>query len=343
MKLVGYIKDKYLSILVFIFSYIIILLMLLAFKSPVSLIIAISIIFMFLGISSILINFYRKKNFYDNLKLNLERLDQKYLVLPTIEKPSFYEGEILYNSLYEINKSMIENIKNYESQMIDFKEYIEMWIHEVKIPIASLILMCHNHKDIPKEYIEQIRKLDNYVDQVLYYVRSENFEKDCAITETKLSNIIRNVNLKNKDDLLENKIDLMVEDVDIKIYTDAKWLEFILNQIINNSIKYKKDNTNSYIKIYTEKELDRYILNIYDNGIGIPKKDISSVFHKSFTGENGRIRSKSTGMGLYIAKNLCEKLGHNIEIESVQNEYTKVRIIAFKNDFYIMEDNVTKL
>ena len=104
-----------------------------------------------------------------------------------INKPNFYEGEIFYQALYEINKSMNENVKEYNLSITEFKEYVEMWIHEVKIPISSLTLLNHNHQNqIDKKYVEQIRKLDNYIDQILYYVRSENAEKDYIIKEKDL-------------------------------------------------------------------------------------------------------------------------------------------------------------
>lgn len=234
---------------------------------------------------------------------------------------------------------MLENVNNYSISINDFKEYIEMWIHEVKIPISSLVLMCHNHKEkIDKKYISQIKRLDNYIDQILYYVRSENVEKDFMIKETKLDKIIGNVALRNKDDLLENKIDLDVDVKNIDVLTDAKWLEFILNQIINNSIKYKKENEDSFIKISVLDNKDKIVLSIYDNGIGIPKSDLTRVFNKSFTGTNGRLKTKSTGMGLYIAKKLCEKLGHTISINSEVNDYTEVKITFSKNDFYKIKD-----
>lgn len=339
MKLGRFIIDKIWSIILFIFTYSVILLLLLAFKVPYNLIITLSIILLLMGICLILIDYGRRKKFYDSLIINTKRMDKKYLVLETLKRPEFYEGQILFDNLYEINKSMNENVKNYEFQMNDFKEYIEMWIHEVKIPITSLNLICHNHKsDVSKEEIEQVRRLNDYVEQVLYYVRSENFEKDCIISATKLSNIIRNVNLKNKDDLLESKIDLIVSNVNVNILTDSKWLEFILNQIINNSIKYKKEDRQAYIKIYGEDYPNKFVINIYDNGIGIDHKDLNQVFKKTFTGTNGRSRVKSTGMGLYIAKNLCDKLGHTIEIESVSGDYTNVKITFSKNDFYKMND-----
>lgn len=335
MKLSKYLKDKLLSIILFFVMYFIILLLLFAFKSPYSLIISISIIIFIFYILFILMSYFRKKSFYDNLLLNIERLDKSYFILETINKPNFYEGELLYDSLYEINKSMIENIKNYEFQMNDFKEYIEMWIHEVKIPLSSLILYAHNHKDIfDNNLVYQINKIEDYVDQVLYYVRAENAEKDYLIKENRLDKIISDTILKNKDYLLENNINLIVDNVNYKVLTDSKWIEFILNQIINNSIKYKSDNVNSYIKISSDDNKDETILIIEDNGIGIPPRDIKNIFNKSFTGTNGRIRSKSTGMGLFIAKNLCNKLGHKIKIESKESKYTKVYIIFSKNNYY---------
>ena len=239
----------------------------------------------------------------------------------------------------DINKSMIENVSSYINSTKDFKDYIEMWIHEVKIPISSLILMTHNHKNqVPKEYIEEIKRLDNYIDQILYYVRSNYTSEDFIFKKVKLEKIISSVALKNKDDLLENKIDLIVNIKNTEVYTDTKWLEFILNQIINNSIKYKKDIPNSYIQINAIEDNNQITLFIKDNGIGIPKSDIPNVFKKSFTGTNGRDKTKSTGMGLYIAKKLCTKLGHKIEIESEEKEYTIVKITFGKNKLYHPED-----
>ena len=256
-----------------------------------------------------------------------------------INKPNFYEGELFYQMLYDINKSMCENVKEYSLNINDFKEFVEMWIHEVKIPISSLILLNHNHSnEIDRKYVEQIRRLDNYVDQILYYVRSENAEKDYIIKENSLSEIVKNVALKNKDDLLENDVRLEVSIHNELVLTDAKWLEFILNQIINNSIKYKRDEVDSFIKIEAETRSDKVFLSITDNGIGIPDSDISRVFEKSFTGINGRIRAKSTGMGLYIVYNLCKKMGHKIMIESCVSSYTKITIVFSLGGFYKFND-----
>ena len=235
---------------------------------------------------------------------------------------------------------MTENVKRYRLGMEQFKEYVEMWIHEIKLPIASLTLMLHNNMDkCDKEFADrmntQIRRINNYIEQILYYVRSENAEKDYIINDARLSKIISNVALKNKDDLLENDITFEVSNADRIVLTDAKWMEFMLNQIVNNSIKYKdKTKTESYIKMSAAEDKKCIVLEILDNGIGINASDLPRVFDKSFTGENGREFSKATGMGLYIVKKLCDKLGHAITIESVKGEYTRVKITFYKNDFY---------
>ncbi|NCB94072.1 MAG: HAMP domain-containing histidine kinase [Clostridia bacterium] len=236
--------------------------------------------------------------------------------------------------VYEANKSMTENVKNYEYSINDFKEYVEMWIHEVKVPISSLLLMIHNHPgQFDTKAVNQIKRVDNYIEQVLYYVRSENAEKDYLITETNLNKIIGAVALKNKDDLLENDIDLTVSGTDINVLTDPKWLEFILHQIFNNSIKYKRED-HAAITIAASTTDTETTVCIRDNGIGIPKADLPRVFEKSFTGHNGRIKTKSTGMGLYIAQKLCGKLGHRLTIDSMENQYTTVSITFARNDYY---------
>ena len=335
MKFGSFLKDRLYSIIIALFCYFIILLVLLAFKSDKSIIIAITIILLVTYILLFLTDFFRKQKFYTDLLTNIENLDKAYLVLETLNRPEFYEGELLCQALYEIDKSMNENVRIEKEQLLDNKEYIEMWIHEVKRPLASLVLTLNNQKNILDRKTKNIlKRLEDYVDQVLYYVRSENAEKDYFIKEVDLSKVIKNVGIKNMDDLLDNKVEFIVDKTNYKVFTDSKWLEFILNQIINNSIKYKRNIDNSYIKIYVKDNLDTTVLIIEDNGIGIKSSDIRQVFDKTFTGTNGREKTTSTGMGLYIAKNLCKKLGHKIEIESKENEYTRVFITFAKNKFY---------
>lgn len=338
MKITNYLKDKFLPIFIYIINILIITMLLIAFKSNESIILVFITFQIILGLTLLLIEYSKKNSFYKTIQSKLINLDKKYLVLEMLDKPKTTEEELIYQIFYDINKSYIEELKDYKLSLTNFKEYIELWIHEVKIPISSLVLMTHNSKEtLPKKYTTQIDRLDNYIDQVLYYVRSNTSEEDFFIKEVSLQKIITSVALKNKDDLLENNIEFIVKTSNEKVLTDEKWLEFILNQIINNSIKYKRNIKVPKIEIKVEEATQKVILTITDNGIGIPKNDLPKVFNKSFTGTNGRTTTKSTGLGLYIAKNLLKKLGHKIEIESEVNKYTKVTITFSKNNYYKIE------
>ena len=334
MKLSKYLRSNYLIILLFIVIISIINLMLVSFKVENLAIMGVNLTAILGFIIYVVYDFGRRKKFYNKFLNDLDLLDKKYLITEMIDKPEFYDGEILYDTLYEIDKSMSEKIKEYSLNIQDFKEYIEMWIHEVKLPLSSINLMIHNNKELSdKKIVEQLKRIDDDVEQVLYYVRSENAEKDYLIKETEVNKVIGNVAMKNKDILLENKIDFIVDVDDKKVLTDSKWLEFIVNQIVSNSIKYIRNGVEHFIKITAEENNKNTILKIYDNGIGIEKSDIPKVFDKTFTGNNGRKIETSTGMGLYIAKQLCKKLGHKIAIDSKENEFTEVSILFNKDDF----------
>lgn len=333
MRLKEYIKDNIINIIIYFATLIILFLFFRVLKlSKEALISAYTI----LAISGLLLFFYnygRKKVFYDNFTKQLKELDKKYIITELIEKPNFLEGKILYDSLYEIDKAMNEEIKKYKLSLEELKEYIEMWVHEVKIPVSSILLMAYKKDNIAK-VVEPTKRIENFVEQVLYYARSENAEKDYIIKESNLKEIINKVIKNNKEVFILKKVELKIENIDnIKVLTDSKWLEFIINQIINNSLKYL-DKQKTVIKISAKENEKSIELNIYDNGIGIPKGDIRKVFNKSFTGENGRKVQTSTGMGLYICKQLCEKLGHKIEIDSKENEYTNMKITFYKDEFY---------
>ncbi len=343
MRLKNYLKDKIFSIIIYLLNIILIISILLAFKISSYLVVIIFTTLLVAGISIFLLDYLRKRKFYQNLITNLDILDKKYLVLETVTPPSFYEGKLLSKILYDIDKSMIEEVDKYKTNLEDFKDYIEMWIHEVKMPLATLILMTHNNKDLDKKYLYQLKRLDNYLDQVLYYVRSNYLEEDFTFQEVSLDKVITAIALKNKDDLLENNIDFIVDTKGMKVTTDYKWLEFIINQIINNSIKYASKTKNSYIKLEAHQLDDKVRLSILDNGKGISKNDLPKVFNKSFTGGNGLYNTKSTGMGLYIAKKLCDKLGHEIEITSLVSEYTLVTLTFGIDNYCKVQTNITKL
>lgn len=334
MKLKDFIKDKYIHFLLVTALYGMLTFLLLGFRVNISLFFAITILYWVMLFAMFLYEWYRKKAFYDLLTNQLNELDQTYLLHAMLYKPNFYDGRILYETLYQSNKAMKEKINEYQMSMEDFKDYIELWIHEIKIPLASGLLTLHNHKIPDTDKIaESFHKMDDYMEQILYYVRSENPEKDYLIKKLNLKTVVNKIAVRNKDSFIYQKIKLELHDLDVLVYSDSKWLEFIINQVVQNSIKYC-DKDESVITISSKKENGTFKLVIADNGIGITASDMKRVFEKGFTGMNGRKISHSTGMGLYICKRLCDKLGHQITITSEVNHGTTVIITFPLNAYY---------
>ena len=328
-------KEKAITILLLLFGIITIEIFLMAYNVGMFIKIYIPLIIMGLYMISIIIEYFKRKKFYDNLLKMLEELDEKYLITEIIKTPNFLEGQIFKNSLEQIDKSMLENVNKYKYMTEDYKEYIELWIHEIKIPISASKMVIENNKNaITKSIDEELDKVENYIEQALFYARSNTVEKDYYIRKVFLKEIVTESIKKNKSSLIQEKISIDIHDLDIEVNTDNKWIVFILNQIIQNSIKYRKKE-NSVIEIYANQGKENVILYIKDNGIGIKQGEITRVFEKGFTGTNGRLSNKkSTGIGLYLCKKLCNKLGIGIELNSVQNEVTEVKLV-FPKDSYI--------
>ena len=230
---------------------------------------------------------------------------------------------------------MLENVNYHKNIQEDYKEYIELWIHEVKIPIATSKMIIENNKnEVTKSIDEELDKVENYTEQALFYARSNAVEKDYIINKTSLKEVVNGAILKNKTTLLNEKVSIELANLKPEVvYTDSKWAIFIVNQIIQNAIKYSKKDDKK-IEISSKEKNDKVILYIKDNGIGIKKGEITRVFERGFTGENGRlIGKKSTGIGLYLCKKLCDKLGLGIELNSEKDIGTEVRIIFPKNSY----------
>ncbi|MEG0005045.1 MAG: sensor histidine kinase [Clostridium sp.] len=270
---------------------------------------------------------YRFKRYFDSINSVLECLDKKYLLPEVIETQGFIEGEKVGEFLSIVSRDMHENIKYYRGIQEDYKEYIETWVHEIKTPLASSRLIIENNQgEVTKKIDAQLDRMEGFIEQALYYSRSEDVSKDYIIKGFNLDKVIKNVVKKHYRDFIYKKVSLNIYDVEVMVYSDIKWTEFILGQIIGNSINYLK-GTNDKISIYARSLDNSVVLTIEDNGVGIIERDINRVFDKGFTGENGRLFGKSTGMGLYLAKKLCLRLGLNISLESTEGVGTKVYIV----------------
>ena len=330
-----FLKEKAITILLLLFSIITIEIFLMAYNVGMFIKIYSPLIIMGLYVVSIAIEYFKKKKFYDNLSNMLEELEEKYLITEIINTPDFLEGKILKNTIEAIDKSMLENVNKYKYMTEDYKEYIELWIHEIKIPIAASKMVIENNKnEVTKSIDEELNKVENYIEQALFYARSNTVEKDYYIRKVVLKEIVNESIKKNKSSLIQEKISINIHNLDIEVNTDNKWIVFILNQIIQNSIKYRKKEK-SIIEIYANQGKENVILYVKDNGIGIRQGEITRVFEKGFTGTNGRLSNKkSTGIGLYLCKKLCNKLGIGIELNSVQNEGTEIRLV-FPQSSYV--------
>ena len=335
MRFRDYIKEKMVLIIGTILALVSVEILLLAYNISILIRVYCAFIIIFILVLAILIEYKKKKDYYNELIKNMEDLKEKYLISEIIKTPNFIEGKILKDILQDTGKSMLENVNYYKNIQEDYKEYIELWIHEVKIPIATSKMIIENNKnEVTKSIDEELDKVENYTEQALFYARSNAVEKDYIINKTNLKEIVNGAILKNKTTLLNEKVSIELSNLkDEEVYTDSKWAVFIINQIIQNAIKYSKKE-NKKIEISSQEKNDKVILYIKDNGIGIKKGEITRVFERGFTGENGRIiGQKSTGIGLYLCKKLCDKLGLGIELNSEKDKGTEVRIIFPKSSY----------
>ncbi|WP_290773570.1 sensor histidine kinase [Anaerofustis sp.] len=333
MSLKNYLKDKAVNIVLYLILFLISAVFLFIFKVNLLLRLNILSFIIIVPIISFTYDYLRRKRFYDRMYKNLNKLDKKYLISEFLGNVNFIEGEIFKDVIYTVDKSMLESINKYKRKSDDLEDYIELWCHEIKTPIAtSKMIIENNRNEVTDSIDDELNKIDNLVEQVLYYARSKNVEKDYIIQKVNLEDVVKRAVLRNKKDFIQKKISLKMDELDVTVNSDVKWLEFIINQIVINSIKYSKKQ-NAKIWIYTIKKKDCIKLCIEDNGIGIKQSDISKVFDKGFTGENGRKMYKSTGMGLYICKTLCDSLYHKIDVLSQENAKTIV-VLTFPISSY---------
>ena len=248
-----------------------------------------------------------------------------------------YIAEKIMIHIIDKNESELRKLEySYDKQLKDMEEYISKWVHEIKLPISALNIILERVEDdsIGISIKNEIEKINFLVNSVMYGSRATASKEDIFIREEDLNSIVRSAVKNNAFFLIKNHIEVEIENLNYSIYSDKKWILYVLDQIINNAIKYSKKN--GRIK-FTGIDEGKYItLNIEDNGIGIAQEDIERIFNKGFTGMNGRNTTyKSTGMGLYFSKKILQKLGHTIDVYSSQGEYTLFKIKFSKISDYL--------
>ena len=278
-----------------------------------------------------------KKKYYDLYKSILNEND---ISLEDVKENSL-EEEIIFKLIDNKDKKYDFKTKEYEEKLRDMKEYISKWVHEIKLPITALNIISEDIEDYDaaSSIKNETEKINFLVNSVIYGSRATVASEDIFIKEENLGDIVKKSIRNNSFFLIKNKVEIVTSNLNYNIYSDGKWIIYVIDQLINNAIKYSKEN--GKIEFYAEDNREYIKLCIKDNGIGIEKEDIERIFNKGFTGSNGRNKVyKSTGMGLYFTKKVLNKLEHEISVESIKGEYTLFNIYFYKISDYL---KVTKM
>ncbi len=238
--------------------------------------------------------------------------------LPDTSLPMEQLYQQILKQINIMNQTLISNQNKHYQDQID---YYTLWIHQIKMPISALRLLIQTSNN--NDMMLQLLRIEQYVDMVLYYLKSDHISSDLSIKQLNLSLIINDIIKKNATFFIQKKIQLQLEPTDLEILSDEKWISFVIEQILSNALKYTKQG---YIHIYVKDE----VLYIEDSGIGIKEEDLPRVFEKGYTGYNGRLDKKASGIGLYLCKKIVDELGLSISIESEIGKGTTVMI-----DFHV--------
>ena len=241
--------------------------------NSVSAVVLILIVWALILLMGLILTYWKRKRQMKKLLDMAEQLSERYLISEVMELPEQAEDQVYYQLLKMAGKSMLEQIGEIERERLEYKEYIEQWIHEIKTPITAMKLLCENHRtDWTKELLLELEKTNRFTEQALYYARSEHTEKDYSVREMALSQVVHGAIADNKYLLLQSGMRLEVEEMQDTVYSDEKWVRFILNQLIANAVKYRTEQP--VLRISTHKRQDQVVLVVEDNGIGIAASDL---------------------------------------------------------------------
>ena len=275
---------------------------------------------------------YQKKRLEKLLEM-ARQLKERYLLPEVMPAPDQAEEQVYYQLLKMAGKSMLERISEVERERGEYRAYIEQWVHELKTPITALKLLCENNcSPFSRDVLVELENINRCAEQALYYARSEHTEKDYSIREMNLADVVHGAIADNKYLLRQCDMAITVDNLELVVYADDKWVRFILNQIISNAVKYHSPQQPT-LHIFAERLGDQVLLSIADNGIGIPESDLPRIFEKGFTGQNGRTIRSSTGIGLYLCKRLGDKLGIGLSASSAGSGGTTITLSFHINDF----------
>ena len=245
------------------------------------------------------------------------KLAYLYEEITPLSPLEFYLAQTLENARENQKNQTEEGCKRYT----DLMDYYTLWVHQIKTPIAASQLLVQDVTDrnIRSLLEQEIFKIDAYTHLVLQYLRLENFHDDLQLKQVALEQLVKEVVRKYSLFFIQKGLTINLDDLDVKVISDEKWLLVIIEQILSNSLKYTKSGG---IEIYFKDNT----LYLKDSGIGIKDSDILRVFERGFSGYNGRLTQQSSGLGLYLSKKIADQLGHDISISSQVGQGTTVSI-----------------
>ena len=251
-----------------------------------------------------------------------------------IAEPPFLEGRIAYQVAGGIAQLANAETGDAQANAQNYREYVELWIHETKTPIAAAKLMLASmHGAQAAKLSRELERIESQVEQALYYARSTSLSNDYAIREVCLAAAVREACKKNARFLIERSV---APDIDIpearRVLADEPWLVFILGQVVVNAAKYGASTIAFTARVEEEgTPHERTVLEVRDDGRGIPAADVPRVFDRGFTGANGRDQGSATGMGLYLVALMCERMGLGVGLASEEGTGTRV-LLSFPHD-----------
>ena len=287
---------------------------------------------------TVLVGFFRYSSKVKALSNALKRPVEEQAQLPEATD----DVEILYHRLLE-NQSIArsESESSAAIRQSQMRDYYSMWVHQIKTPISAMkllleaereelgLLICDEEQsqcllsDNMDSFEDELFRIEEYVSMALQYQRVSSTENDFVLEKVSVDGVIRDTIKKYAKIMIRSHIGINYSGTGQEVYTDGKWLAFMLEQILSNAIKYTPQG---FVTIETAEEKDRFFITIKDTGIGIKAEDLPRVFEKGYTGYNGHADKKATGIGLYLCRQMADKLGHTIRMESEIGKGTKVWI-----------------
>lgn len=307
------------------------------YQLPIEPMVYVTVFWLITGICACMNGFYRYRKKVEQLELIAAAPD---INLSQMDSPVGQDERFQQEIMQQLNQMRIDVENASQKSSEDMTDYYTMWAHQIKTPIFALRLLLQESTEENKEKLSELFKIEQYVEMVLGYLRTEDMSSDLKLSRCSLDRIIRDQIHKYAGIFVSKKFTLTYESISQDVLTDEKWLGFVIGQILSNALKYTRTGG---IRIYLEKKLsldtddvsisignddcnkvENLTLVIEDTGIGIRAEDIPRIFEKGYTGVNGRDDNRATGIGLYLSNKIMRKLGHRLYITSTEGKGTKV-------------------